>query len=318
MYNSSRYLAEAIESVLNQSHDLLELIIVDDGSTDESAAISESFAAQDARVKLILVANGGAASARNIGVRNAVGEYVTFLDADDRLDPDFVSTMYSVALHTNADLVSCAYQMFGSLTDYRTKGPKEGVSLRRSEAMRALFNQSSIANAPWGKLFRRGLFESDVFPVGVPVGEDLVGNARLIARTERVELRSEVLYWYRTHSESATRRSFDRRRALVISHLLELSSELSLSRSEKLALHSRVFAESLYIGSQASADSSAGDVRDHCAALLRSHRGSCLANREARRQLKAFAVISYLSPYLALAAFRVYARLSVARARVRR
>lgn len=108
VYNSEKYLHECVESILRQTLPDLELILVDDGSTDGSAGICDQYAKQDARVKVIHKHNGRAASARNAGLRIAAGEYIAFVDSDDWVEPD----MYERMLLTGADVTLCDYVRF--------------------------------------------------------------------------------------------------------------------------------------------------------------------------------------------------------------
>jgi glycosyltransferase involved in cell wall biosynthesis len=108
VYNAEKYLQECVESVLGQTLSDIELILVDDGSTDSSPTLCDQYAAQDRRVKVIHKPNGRAASARNAGLRVASGEYVAFVDADDWISPD----MYEKMLQTNADVTLCDYVRF--------------------------------------------------------------------------------------------------------------------------------------------------------------------------------------------------------------
>ena len=108
VYNAEKYLQECVDSILTQTLSVLELILVDDGSTDSSPALCDQYAAQDARVKVIHKSNGRAASARNAGLRAATGEYVAFVDSDDWISPD----MYEKMLQTGADVTLCDYVRF--------------------------------------------------------------------------------------------------------------------------------------------------------------------------------------------------------------
>ena len=108
VYNAEKYLRECVESVLGQTLSDIELILVDDGSTDGSPALCDRYAVQDHRVKVIHKPNGRAASARNAGLRAASGEHVAFVDADDWISPD----MYEKMLQTNADVTLCDYVRF--------------------------------------------------------------------------------------------------------------------------------------------------------------------------------------------------------------
>lgn len=108
VYNAEKYLKECVDSILNQTVKDLELILVDDGSTDSSPALCDAYAAQDGRVKVIHKPNGRAASARNAGLRAASGEHIAFVDADDWISPE----MYEEMLAADADVVLCDYVRF--------------------------------------------------------------------------------------------------------------------------------------------------------------------------------------------------------------
>lgn len=108
VYNAEKYLQECVDSILQQTITEIELILVDDGSTDSSPALCDKCVAQDARVKVIHKPNGRAASARNAGLRIAIGEYVAFVDSDDWISPD----MYEKMLQTGADVALCDYVRF--------------------------------------------------------------------------------------------------------------------------------------------------------------------------------------------------------------
>lgn len=105
IYNVGRFLDETVESIIDQSFKDLEIILVDDGSTDDSYAICEKFASKDDRIKLFKQENSGVSIARNNGLLHAVGEYVFFMDADDTIDSEFISSSYEIAKRENADFV---------------------------------------------------------------------------------------------------------------------------------------------------------------------------------------------------------------------
>ena len=117
-YNSESYLERCVESLLKE-RDGLEIILVDDGSTDSSPALCDQYAVQDYRVKVIHKPNGRAASARNAGLRAASGEYVAFVDADDWISPD----MYEKMLQTNADVTLCDYVRLQRESSFRLLSP---------------------------------------------------------------------------------------------------------------------------------------------------------------------------------------------------
>ena len=123
VYNAEKYLQECVDSILGQTLADLELILVDDGSTDTSPALCDRYAEQDARVKVIHKPNGRAASARNAGIRAASGDYVAFVDSDDWVSAE----MYEKMLGTDADVTLCDYVRFQGKTETPFTQPNENA-----------------------------------------------------------------------------------------------------------------------------------------------------------------------------------------------
>lgn len=110
VYNVSAYLPECLDSILSQDYEKLEVILIDDGSTDDSGAICDAYAQRDGRIRVIHQKNGGAAAAKNAGLRAATGEYLSFADSDDFLEPGAYAYMMSLLKENGADIVRCAFQ----------------------------------------------------------------------------------------------------------------------------------------------------------------------------------------------------------------
>lgn len=165
IYNAERYLQNCIESVLSQVNVDIELLLVDDGSSDNSGNICDEYAIKDDRIRVYHQINGGEISARSTGIRNAAGEYIYFVDADDTILPDTLSTMLSFMV-PNTDIVifesdkDCIY----SVSEYA------GALLQ--------FNHWTV----WGKLFRRELFDEYVMaiPRYFKVGGDFLTNLKIL------------------------------------------------------------------------------------------------------------------------------------------
>ena len=105
VYNAEKYLRECLDSIVNQTYKNIEIILVDDGSTDGSGAICDEYADKDVRIKVYHIPNGGASNARNLGIDNADGEYLMFVDSDDIILPYVVERAIKLALEHNADIV---------------------------------------------------------------------------------------------------------------------------------------------------------------------------------------------------------------------
>ena len=167
VYNKEEWLAPCIESVLRQTFPDFELILVDDGSTDESLALEAKFAAEDERIRrIVLKENGGLSAARNHGISIARGRYITFLDADDWIDPDYLLTLCRAAEKYRADVVGMGYAAMmmqnGSWQEHKVSTYPIGWTsvLHKEERKKRLdlWSKSSfMINTAWGKLYRRRL-----------------------------------------------------------------------------------------------------------------------------------------------------------------
>lgn len=193
VYNTAPYLEECIESVLCQSWDDFELILVDDGSTDGSIGIAERYCLNDSRVTLIKSEHGGQGHARNIGLDHARGEYIAFIDSDDSVAADYLKNL--------RDGVESGEYDFSMMEVSWTRRKSHTMVRSREEAMRGLLYQKSSYASVCGKLFKRELFERERFREGI-LYEDLDLMARVLLRVARVILIDDDSYRYRKHAES--------------------------------------------------------------------------------------------------------------------
>lgn len=182
VYNIEEYIARCIESIQKQSYQELEIILVDDGSTDTSGRICEEYAAIDDRIKVIHRENGGLSAARNTGIEAACGEYIAFVDGDDWIEPSMYEVMAEQAQQYQADLVVCRYRCVykngckddstGNVTVYRKPLEMLIQYLKEDECF-------LIQRTAWNKLYHRSLLGEERFPVGKWY-EDAVFSAKMV------------------------------------------------------------------------------------------------------------------------------------------
>ena len=208
VYNVAPYLREALDSVVNQTYKDLEIIIVDDGSTDGSASICEEYAASDNRIKLVHQPNNGLSGARNTGLELATGDFVSFIDSDDSVSLVFVESLVNAIVSSSASIAICR------LSSIDTSGNMSGVAAKsvfptikagvfeREDALRALVDERMSVNV-CNKLFRRELW-SDIRFLEGHVYEDALPEFKLFDKSERVVLVDEALYNYRQRTDSIT------------------------------------------------------------------------------------------------------------------
>lgn len=216
VYRVEKYLPACIDSILNQTFTDFELILVDDGSPDRCPEICDETAKRDARVRTIHQANQGLSAARNAGIEAAHGAWLSFVDSDDFLAPDFLETLHDAAVRAGADCALCGIQ----LTD--EAGQKIGQPLSVADGVRTGRSiLETLCRAPeitylvaWNKLYRRDVFQTLRYPVGMQ-NEDTYLAAELFDTVQTVICVSKPMYFYRQRADSimhtaVTTRNLDR------------------------------------------------------------------------------------------------------------
>ena len=207
VYNISAYLDSAIESVVHQTHKNVEIILVDDGSTDGSSLICDTWTTRDKRVKCIHQQNAGVSVARNTGFECSTGEYILFADGDDVLAPNMCQVLLESILINNSDASYCGFfNVFENKTE--TIAPQKKI-LQGSEIQHALVTELSFFTAIWNKLFRREVLQNSEgefigFPQGIYVGEDALWLARVLKNAKTVSAVPCPLYYWQRRANSAT------------------------------------------------------------------------------------------------------------------
>ena len=183
IYNSEEYLERCIESVVNQADDSIEIILVNDGSTDGSQKICEKYTCQYENVKLLVKENGGLSSARNYGLTYAQGMYVAFLDSDDMWSSDFIEDLKNY-FKTEWDILNFNYCFERSLNVYEQNGTKNVEVFNQNEFI-DLFNKNALGNQICFRIYKRSLFENISFPLG-RYYEDIATFYRLILEANKI------------------------------------------------------------------------------------------------------------------------------------
>ena len=211
VYNALEWLDACVSSVLNQTFQDFELILVDDGSTDGSENLCDRYAAEDGRIKVIHKANGyGAGEARNVGLSEAKGEFVTFLDSDDKMKPWMLERLYMMQKNEDYDLVIGGYVFLQEKDKF---GPAFGlddtVIIGNEKALDYFirYYPDGLLGYPWNKLYRRQIIVDHglTFPKMRRL-EDGIFNVAYIQHVERLCVIKEAIYEYRVNSQVTLRK----------------------------------------------------------------------------------------------------------------
>ena len=204
VYNVEKYVEECIISLINQTYSNIEIILVNDGSTDSSIVICNRMASEDARIKVFSKENGGLSSARNYGLKEACGEYVTFVDSDDYVSVSFVENTLRAAFDFNADLVQANETRVAEDYSFNPSGIEYVSSHCRAIDKTDALNKRAIKAIACAKLYLRAILGDDPFPVGY-IHEDDATYYKFVYAARGVVRLDSALYFYRMSSGSITR-----------------------------------------------------------------------------------------------------------------
>ena len=245
VYNVEAYLPECMSSILSQSYRDLEIILIDDGSTDGSGILCDEYAARDSRVKVIHQKNGGAANAKNAGLRIARGEFLSFVDSDDYLEPGAYEFMLHEMAEAQADVVQ------GSFRDvYRNKSTDRIKLPHRCEfdtvTYLKRYTRDWTCSLLWDKLYKRELFDGIFFEEGHIIDDEFFTYQGIMNAGKILHV-PEIVYNYRKRASSVTQLKGDRqkifldkvhslksRRERIVKHFPQLKQEFDSSYLERL------------------------------------------------------------------------------------
>jgi len=205
VYNVQQYLPKCVNSILTQTYANLEIILVEDGTKDDSGKICDEYAMKDSRVRVIHKPNGGLSSARNAGLDVAQGAYVAFVDSDDWLEPETYESMLSLALQENVKLVCAGRYDVDGETGEKTLGlcPPYREVISGEELVRRIFTWENIDSAAWDKLYHRSLFRERRYPVGKIV-EDVPVTYLIALEAGQAAMLNKPVYNYLHRAGSIT------------------------------------------------------------------------------------------------------------------
>lgn len=186
VYNIEKFIGKCLDSIILQSYENLDIVVVDDGSMDGSIRICDEYAKKDKRVRVFHKKNGGLSDARNFGIKKARGKIISLVDGDDYIDVSFVKTMHEAMVRDDSDIVVCGFN---------DNVLKDEVISGEDAAEKLLVKQENIEIVAWNKLYKKELFEEIEYPVGEK-HEDALTTYRILAAAKKVSYVSKPLYYY--------------------------------------------------------------------------------------------------------------------------
>lgn len=208
VFNAESYLDRCIQSIIRQDYNSFELILIDDGSTDHSREICDAWSAKDDRIRVYHKENGGQSSARNKGLDQTKGAYISFVDSDDYVTPDYLSYLLSLMPEDDSCRISaCNHYVLRNGKEIPNSAEKEKKRFSAKEAMESVLFHGSMDVSPWAKLYKKEVFADLRFPEG-RIFEDTWLFGDVLSVTESVVYGCRCCYYYDIHEGSTVRKQF--------------------------------------------------------------------------------------------------------------
>lgn len=234
VYNIENYVDRCVESIVKQTYKNLEIILVDDGSSDRSACICDQWKERDTRIKVIHKRNGGLSDARNTGIKSATGNYYSFVDGDDMLDSQMIEKLYNALISANADVSMCRMEKIEQFKRYATREFLDNniskIELDGVGAIRLLLREKIDCSACL-KLYKKEMFSNLEFPYG-KTNEDFVLMYKLFYKTQKIIYISDILYYYYFRENSITSSSFSEKQFDKIDNCIEMLEYIKFNLPE--------------------------------------------------------------------------------------
>lgn len=299
VYNVEKYLGRCVNSVIAQSYKNMEIILVDDGSTDSSGQICDHWAKEDSRIKVIHKKNGGLADARNAGIDIAKGELITFLDSDDSVERTYVEYMHRIMQDTHSDIACCNINVIkeGETKKEINKDKEIKLKFQNSEAIEYMLYDKYLTNSANLKLYKRILFKEIRYPKG-KVFEDMFTTYKVIALSDKVVYGSEKLYNYYLRNDSILGSGLNEKKQ---KDLMQASNDIlefvnnNMPEVQKAAEYRMTMSAITVIGSL-SKEELKGEKKyvDDIWKIITSNRRRMIFNRKVTKKFKLLLLISYL------------------------
>ncbi len=196
VYNVEEYLPRCLDSIINQSYKNLEIILINDESTDNSLSICKEFKKKDKRIKLISIKHGGLSKARNTGLDVAKGEYIGFVDSDDFIEEDMYKSLYEAIVKSGAQISVCTfYRYHPDVLEYDFLESRDEIVFDKEEAIENVLIDKTLRNYVWTKLYSAYIFDDLRFPEGKNF-EDIFISIKILEKIDKLIYINKFLYYY--------------------------------------------------------------------------------------------------------------------------
>ena len=296
VYNTELFLGDCLNSVLAQTFTDFEIIIVNDGSTDNSAKILEQFSQKDSRINIIHQENRGLSEARNAGLKVVRGNWITFVDSDDMLAPNFLQRLLDAAKQNNASIACSDKHLFWKESDVGNGNiaTAQVIALSPEKTLeKALYQKEGPDYSAWSKLYNATVWKSRRFTPGIYF-EDMDCIPQVLLESDKVAFVSEPLYLNRRHNTSILATSYNRKKAELLNIAEKICTLVDGKGAElQRAAHSNLFSASCSILMRTPDTEEFRDFRERAWKHIKNLRTETLFNSNSRTRNKIAALCSF-------------------------
>lgn len=232
VYNVNKYIRKCVDSIIEQTYTNLEIILVDDGSTDGAEIICDEYSKNDKRIKVIHKPNGGLSEARNVGIDIANGKYISFIDSDDYVENNYIELLYKSIKKNDADISVSSYMQVYNDGKKIDKSTGRVACLDSETSLYKMLYNDEIGISAWAKLYKIELFKQIRYPKG-KLFEDVSTTYKLFDIAEKISVCSEPTYNYMIRNNSITNKNFEPQKMDLI-ELTQMMCEDIKSKYPKL------------------------------------------------------------------------------------
>ncbi len=300
VYNVEQYISKCIESIQLQTYKELEIILVNDGSSDQSGKICDDYAKADERIRVINIENGGVSNARNCGLNTASGKYIAFVDGDDTIKSDYIEYLYKTLKTYDVDCVNCATEY---IYESKTVNKAESLNignvkiLTNREAVDAVcYLQQVFASydmaAIWGCLYKKDLIGDTRFDTNIKIGEDFLFKFSVFQKVDKIACISNQGYNYLIRSDSAMRTGYDVQK---VESIRVLSRNVdNVANTYKVGYISRIVNIAIVVLFMIPIEKKYDVERKYITGIIKQYRKDVLKNPNARKKVKSALILSYI------------------------
>lgn len=293
VYNLENYIERCLDGVLAQTYKNLEILVVDDGSTDKSPAICDKYSTLDSRINVFHIDNGGAAHARNVALRKMKGDLLTFIDGDDFIDSTYIETLYNAMVNKNADISICKWIDIYEHTNPKALPQTYIKTYDTFSGLEALLYQVDFDSAMWVKLYKASLFDGIYFPEG-NLYEDLAIIYKIFERAKVISYTDYAGYFYMIRSTGTTLIKFKPKKMDLIDVIDEMQVYLlDKYPALRLPIYSRKARANFHIYLQIPRTKDCRIYRKRIENNLKAIRKEVISDKNARRGTKLALLLTY-------------------------